>query len=390
MTQGRGVDPRQRTPASERDRRAQQAAYLRAQHNYSQEEIGRILGGVSQSHVSRLLAHAAEAGWLVTEMRFDEAAISPEVMRELRELLEPRKLVASLERIRETTGRVIPNVRVFDSGSDSPTAGAVELRLRRFGRRAAGRLEELLRRSSVVAVTWGRTVASLIDGLAAQNRTFHSERPPLFVPVTAELITLAAPDYSSSLLAARLDALVNGGRGERLRMAGVPAFIPKRYSAAKTQAIREYILDTASYRRIFAGEAPLANTLDMLVTSAGSAARPLGGALDEILAAAEISAADLTRLIVGDVGGVLIPKPDLPPEDLQLVEELNAMWTGVTKAHLSRLALRAGERTGTAGVAVAAVGRERAEIIAALIHLEMVNELIIDWDLAEALEGHFS
>lgn len=384
------MEPAHKNPVSDRDRRAQQAAYLRAQHNYSQEEIGRILGGVSQSHVSRLLAHAAEAGWLVTEMRFDDSSISPEVMRELRELLEPRKLVAILERIRETTGRVVPNVRVFDSGSDSPTAGAVELRLRRFGRRAAGRLEELLRRSSAVAVTWGRTVASLIDGLAAQNRTFHAERPPLFVPVTAELVTLAAPDYSSSLLVARLDALVNGGRGERLRMVGVPAFIPKRYDAAKTRAIREYILDTASYRRIFAGEAPLVNMLDMIVTSAGAATRPLGGALDEILSAGEISATDLTRLIIGDVGGVLIPKPALSPGDDRLVEELNAMWTGITKGHLSRLALRASDRTGAAGVVVAAIGRERAEIVAGLIDLEMVNELIVDWDLAEALEAHFS
>jgi hypothetical protein len=383
------MDPVQKTANTERDRRAQQAAYLRAQHNYSQEEIGRILGGVSQSHVSRLLAHAAEAGWLVTEMRFDDSSVSSEVMRELRELLEPRKLVAVLERIRETTGRVVPNIRVFDSGSDSPTAGALELRLRRFGRRASGRLEELLRHSSIVAVTWGRTVASLIDGLAAQNRTFHSERPPLFVPVTAELVTLAAPDYSSSLLAARLDVLVNGGRGERLRMAGVPAFIPKRYDAAKTRAIREYILDTASYRRIFGGQAPLVNMLDMVVTSAGSASRPLGGALDEVLSAAELSAADLTRLIVGDIGGVLIPRRDLPPEDLRLVEELNVMWTGITKGHLGRLALRAGDRTGAAGVVVAAVGRERAEIVAGLIELEMVNELIIDWDLAEALEGLF-
>lgn len=380
-----------KTPSSDRDRRAQQAAYLRAQHNYSQEEIGRILGGVSQSHVSRLLAHAAEAGWLVTEMRFDDRSVSPEVMRELREMLEPRKLAAILERIRTVTGRIVPNVRVFDSGSDSGTAGAFEIRLRRFGRRAAGRLEELLRHSTTVAVTWGRTVSSLIDGLAAQNRTFRPDRPPSFVPVTAELVTLAAPEYSSSLLAARLDTLVNGGQGERLRMAGVPAFIPKRYDTAKTRAIREYILDTASYRRIFAGEAPLVNLLDMVLTSAGSAVRPLGGAMDEILSAAEISETDLTRLIIGDVGGVLIPKPALSADDNRLVAELNAMWTGITRAHLSRLALRSGAPAGSAGgVVVAAIGRERAEIVAGLINLEMVNELIIDWDLAEALEVHLS
>lgn len=66
------------------------------------------------------------------------------------------------------------------------------------------------------------------------------------------------------------------------------------------------------------------------------------------------------------------------------------MWTGITRGHLSRLALRAGDRTCTVGVVAAAVGRERAEIIAGLFHLEMVNELIIDRDLAEAIESHFS
>ncbi len=68
-------------------------------------------------------------------------------------------------------------------------------------------------------------------------------------------------------------------------------------------------------------------------------------------------------------------------------DELNAMWTGITKEHLSRIAIRSAG-VGGAGVVVAAMGRERAAIIGEMIRLEMVNELIIDWDLANALEGH--
>jgi DNA-binding transcriptional regulator LsrR (DeoR family) len=371
--------------SSERDRRAQQAAYLRARHNFSQEEIAKLLGGVSQSHVSRLLAHATDMGWLVTELRFNERNLSAEAMREIQHLLEPRRLVARFEDIRKRTGRMTPSVRVFDSGSESPTSGAFDIRSRRFGRSAAGRLEELLRASSTVGVTWGRTVSSLIDGLAAANRSYRNDKEIIFAPVSAELITLAAPDYSSSLLAARLNNLLNNGEGEKLRLGGVPAYIPRRYQAAKAQAIREYLLDAASYRRIFAGENPLINRLDTVITSVGSADRPLGGAMEEVLSAADITAAELKALIAGDVGGILIPKPDLLADGVRQVDELNAMWTGITKEHLSRIAIRSAG-VGGAGIIVAAIGRERAGVVSEMIRLEMINELIIDWDLANALE----
>ena len=373
---------------TERDRRAQQAAYLRARHNFSQEEIGRLLGGVSQSHVSRLLSHAAEKGWLVTELRFDDRGISGEALREIEHLLEPRRLVGRFEELRSRTGIMVPNVRVFDSGSDSPTAGAFDIRCRRFGRAAAGRVEELLRPSVVVGVTWGRTVSSLVDGMASAPRSHTPHHRIVFAPVSAELITLAAPDYSSSLLAARLNGIFNDGTGEKLRLGGVPAYIPRRYDAAKVQAIREYLMDAASYRRIFAGDDPLVYRLDTVITSVGSAERPLGGAMEEVLSSADIAAEELKSLIAGDVGGILIPKPGLSATDRRQVDEINAMWTGITKDHLSRLALRAGS-AGTAGVVVAAIGRERADIVAELIRLEMINELIIDWDLANALEKLF-
>ena len=370
---------------NDRDRRAQQAAYLRARHNFSQEEIAKLLGGVSQSHVSRLLNHATEMGWLVTELRFNERNLSTEAMREIQHLLEPRRLVARFEDIRQRTGRMTPSVRVFDSGSESPTSGAFDIRSRRFGRSAAGRLEELLRASNAVGVTWGRLVSSLIDGLVAANRSYRSGREIIFAPVSAELITLAAPEYSSSLLAGRLNNLFNDGEGEKLRLGGVPAYIPRRYKAAKVQAIREYLLDAASYRRIFAGENPLINRLDTVITSVGSADRPLGGAMEEVLSAADITAAELKALIAGDVGGILIPKPDLSADAVLQVNELNAMWTGITKDHLSRIAIRSAG-VGGAGIIVAAIGRERAGIVSEMIRLEMINELIIDWDLANALE----
>lgn len=376
----------QKAPESARDVQALQAAYLRARHGLSQDEIRQHLGNVSQSHVSRLLAHATDKGWLEVELRFNDRDLPPEVMRDLQQLLAPRGLVEGLRKLTRTNGGFVPEVRVFDSGSDSPTVGAFDLRSRRLGRSAAGRLIELFQRSSIVGVTWGRTVGALVDGLETAGRRLGKDRPIQFVPVTAELLTLALPDHSSTLLADRLNTSVGNGNGERLLLGGVPAFIPRRYDDAKTQAIREYVHDAASYRRIFVGENALIRQMDTIITSVGSSERLVGGAQSEIISAGDISAAELRSLIAGDVGGVLIPKSGLSPGDAALLAEINAMWTGITMDHLSWLAGNAAQN-GTPGVVVIAIGRERAEVIYEMISQHLVNQLVIDWDLANALEA---
>lgn len=373
-------------PASARDVQALKAAYLRARHGLSQDEIRHYLGNVSQSHVSRLLAHAADKGWLEMELRFNDRGLSPEVMRDLQQLLAPRGLVEGLRKLGQATGGFVPEVRVFDSGSDSPTPGAFDLRSRRLGRSAAGRLIELLQRASIVGVTWGRTVGALVDGLESAGRNLGKDRSIQFVPVTAELLTLALPDHSSTLLAERLNNSVGDGTAERLVLGGVPAFIPRRYDAAKARAIREYVQDAASYRRIFVGDDALIRQMDTIITSVGSSERPVGGAQSELMLAGDISAAELRSLIAGDVGGVLIPKSGLSAGDTALLTEINAMWTGITMDHLSWLARNAAQNE-TPGVVVIAIGRDRAEVIYEMISQNLVNQLVIDWDLANALEA---
>lgn len=368
-----------------RDTQALQAAYLRARHGLSQDDIRRHLGNVSQSHVSRLLSHAADMGWLETELRFCDTDLSPETLRDLQQLLEPRGLVEGLRRFCAAADSLMPEVRVFDSGSDSPTAGAFDLRSRRLGRSSAGRIKELLHRASLVGVTWGRTIGAIVDGLESGGRSQKRDYAVRFVPVTAELVTLASPNYSSTLLADRLNNHVEGEAEDRLLLGGVPAFIPRRYDPAKTQAIREYIHDAASYRRIFVGDDALVCRIDMFLTSVGSSGRPLGGALDEVLSAGDITESELRSLIAGDIGGILIPKPGLSRSDAELLSAINAMWTGITMAQLSQLAEKA-TRNDTPGVVVIAIGRERAEIVRELISQRLINQLVIDWDLAKALE----
>lgn len=151
----------------ERDLRAQEAAYLRAQYGMSQDEIGRVLGRMfeggkpmSQSQVSKLLDHAKRQKCFEESRRFIKTAdISEERHEQIRGLLAPSSLRDALERVESATSVRVRSVRVLVSGLGAdPTPELLDAALMRFARMAAGRVEELLRESDVFAVTWGRTI----------------------------------------------------------------------------------------------------------------------------------------------------------------------------------------------------------------------------------------
>ena len=60
------------------------------------------------------------------------------------------------------------------------------------------------------------------------------------------------------------------------------------------------------------------------------------------------------------------------------------MWTGVRLKHLQRIAQQA-ERRKRPGVIVVSLGIDRAEIIAEAVRCGLINELIVDRSLADAL-----
>lgn len=373
-----------------RNIQAQKAAYLRAQHSMSQEEIGRVLGGISQAHVSRLLAQAEKNGWLVTELRFVKGDISAETLEDIYQLLEPPLLTKLIREIGDENGCCVPNIRVFESGSASDTNEAMELRRKRFGRVAAGRLAEMLQTSRAVGVAWGKTVSNIIEGLGSHHLHSQQEQPIQFVPACAELVGLAMPDYSSTRLVERLNDLINDGKGERLSLTGVPAYIPKRYKEAQAEMIRQYVYDISSYKKIFRDKNPLISKLDTLITSIGSPALPVGGSISELLKAGDISSRKLQSLIVGDMGGVLIPKPSLSAKEHRVIVQLNNMWTGISYEHLEKIAYDATDDTRKPGNIVVAIGKDKAPALSEIIRLGLVNELLIDKSLEQALIQTFS
>lgn len=371
------------------DERAQRAAYLRARHNMSQAEIGLTLGGLSQSHVSRLISYAEKKRYLVVEQRFAEERVSSEALREMSELLSPPGLGRALRDFAEANGVRAPNVRVFDSGPGT-TPDAMRIRRNRFGRTAAGRLDELLRGAQVVGVAWGRTIRALVDGLASMHAASPTEYVVQFVPVCAELVAHVQKGYSSSRLAELLDDALNHGRGEPLHMTGFPAYIPRRYDEETQSSIRRFVEDAPSYGKVFAGPGPLIDRMDALITSVGSSRAPVRGIAAELTLAGGIDERRLRDLVVGDVGGILIPRPTLSGDDARLVEELNAMWTGIRIEHVRAIADRAEQDPSKAGVIVAALRAERGETVFELIRNELVNDLILDEDAAAGLEQRIS
>jgi len=373
-----------------RDLAAQAAAYLRAKHRLSQAEIGQLLGGLSQSMVSRLLKRAEELGWLKVSYTFvGEERLVPERLAYLRRLVEPKGLVEVLRAIKSATRVRVRELRVVDSGGRGTSQRAIEARLKRVGRAAAVRVGELLQRSDVFAVTWGKTVSHVVDALAAAPPPQSSTRSVRFVPVCAEPLEQSSDADTSTHLARRLHTLLQATTDPPPSLTGVPALISRVFRGADANGIRKYVERAASYREIFGARAPLIGRVDSLLTSVGHSRHPMGFIHDELLSAGSTSTKPLTSarlatLVAGDIGGVLLPKPDLDSAHRREVEALNAMWTGVKLEHLQRIAQQA-DRRKRPGVIVVSLGADRAEIIAEAVRCGLINELIVDRALADAL-----
>ena len=363
-----------------------QAAYLRGQYNLSQADIGRILGGFSQAHVSRLLKLAEKKGYLVTTVRFVGDDVAEADLASLRRLHESPPLALALEALERHDGSPMPRVHVFDSGSRADSEAAQAGRRRRFGRAAAGRLQELLREVSSVGVTWGSTVAGLIEGLANLRTTNTHEADLTIVPVCAELLGLASPEYSSTRLSIRLGEIVDRPVVDPFSLSGVAAYLPRSLGEEKSAVIREFVSDSDSYRRIFGRPDPLVERLDGLITSLSSSGRPIGGDCAELIRAGGIDADTLSALIAGDIGGALLPRESLARDQRRLLDELDRMWTGIGLEHIAAIARRARTSGRGIGCVVVAVGRERAAVAFEAMRRGLVNELLVDHDLAAELE----
>src|SRR5262245_7748724 len=365
---------------------AQAAAYLYSQGN-DQAKIGAVLG-VSQGEVSRLVAYARREGWIQTRCVLPDAAL-----RAVEQIVFVGRNDLRDKLRREADRHGVPpvrDIRVLHSGGESDAPDEWDARLHRFGRLAAPRLQELLPRMRLVGVTWGKTIARVVDGLRLLNpHAPPSPRPPRFVPLTGEPLTYPDLETSSSTLAHRLGEIFSPGLHPLHSLAAVPAFIPAKFPRKSQTTIRDFIAEIAGYRMIFERtdpdgrpQEPLVDRLDTIITGVGTVSPGVSGRLlDDRVVAERVTKEQLQERAVGDIGGVFLPRHARD----RVVRGINERWTGVRLEHIRACAAAASRDHSRAGVIVLAMGSAKAQITLESIRAGLITELILDHDLATAL-----
>lgn len=397
------------------DQQAYRVAYLYAEHRLSQTAIAEALN-LSPAAVSRALSRARELQCIVESYHFMRPAdFSDDAIQSLESALGFRNLASALRSLPTP----VRQFRVFDSGRDDDTDEGIQRRQRAFGEAAAGYLVSRLPAAARIGIAWGSTLGYLVDGIA-RHGYYRSDSRAIqqVVPTSAEPMRYAQSEFTASALARRLDSILNGsippGKGgqpseqeqqRRLALTGVPAFISRDFgpligsqkdlspterdvlSARLPSLLREFFLQTSpAYGKIFGSREPLVESLDLVLTSAGSSDRALGFCNEELRTVGGLTSSELNRLVVGDLGGVLLPRHNLSKSDKQRVHRLSEMWTGVTYAQMDGLAKRA-TKSDCPGIVVVAIGHRRSEVVCEILVRGLCNELIVDRELATALEG---
>lgn len=218
-------------------------------------------------------------------------------------------------------------------------------------------------------------------------------KPIQFILLCGEPLGNSPTRFSSSNLASQLDVLINGGTRIPLSLAAVPALIPKDFSRAEVNAIRKLISRVDAHREIFGGPNQesarrecLIDNVDTILTSIGSSATALAFGDDEFVKTAGITREDLQKLVIGDIGGVLFPRPHLGAGEQAALDQIVARWTGITEKHIKYCIDRA-RHDKTPGVIVVAIGESKATIVYECVKRGLVNHLVIDQDLAKKLES---
>ncbi len=364
------------------------AAYLRSEKKL-QEEIAAILK-ISQPEVSRLLKRAVKKKWLEYP---PPAFRCPAEVRDLWERAHARFFSSErlLARLKESELPGVSRLKKVSIYYGEPGGG--------FNRTVLPAVEAVFAHAGVLGVTWGRTVRGLVTALREHlRRPLRTENPVRFVPLCGEL--LQHPDdrieHSSSALASSLHELINGpgaGAVAPTSLRGIPAFIPPGFSVGEVKTIRRFMRQFAGYGTVFGGECdgddlPLACQLDTVLTSVGAVeAGQRGIFVDERIRLGELSERELLNSVVGDIGGLIIPRRNLSAAQARRIAAMNERWTGIKQADLERCAEDAAD-SARPGVVLLAPDRHRKDMVLRCVELGLASQLIISRELADELTAY--
>jgi hypothetical protein len=368
------------------------AAYLVGE-GMTQEKIARQLG-ISQSGVSRLLRRAKPYLAQQTLYRFQRELVDPKLLDAVLQRASLQRLSARLDAFAKTHGWPRgPAVRVLPV-PESPD-GDLTRRFTAFTNQAAPYVRSLLMRDSVetCGITWGFMLWDLCMGMRNMRlpAPWRPRRPIRFIPLSGDPLQdrrLYPPSLTSSNIAAELSKIANEDEYRPPWLGLVPAYIPNQFKGEALRAIERLIRLVPEFEEIFGskGRPGIAHELDAILTSVGPASKPLGFGLGRLLGSLGSGVQRLSEQIHGDIGGVLLPRAQNRPS--ALIRGIERRWKGLNWEHLQACAHRALQEdpaTGRSGVVVLAVGADRAEVVLRAVERGLVNNLIIDPMLEQAL-----
>lgn len=377
---------------------ALQVAYYHCVLEMPLKNIAELLGK-SPATITRRLDEVRQAGWLRDHPEFMPP---PEIWRELQSHMTCSHVE---EVLRDHFGPgLLQRITVLPSPIRPDAIASRETRpenVERVGLFAARRLSEALGEGShVVGVNWGWSVRQCVVNL----RPAHPNTNLRFVPLIGNLsLDETDPHYeeaiecSSNRLAQTAASAFGAPRAPRL---STPAYIPRRFhdDLQGLRAIRDFIENDVSYRRIFGGpesvgQEGLIHQVDTLITGLTS----LDVQTLPIYRPNLITPDDLPVLqqagVLGDLALHLVVAPENsePPEETaasqqSVVKTINDLIVGASPKDFIRVADRArsGEGRGL-GVIVLAVGAWKARILTTAIRMGAVNELVTDLETAHAI-----
>lgn len=376
---------RQKTDANALTRRridVDTAAYLHAQGR-SNKDIADLLG-VTEVVVSRYLQQAREEGLI--RINFQSSSLPSE----RRAAYEQRAfgceiLKQHLQNLANHLGVTpIRNISISYSGGEGTSQEEWDARIEHFGKNASDFLLTLLKKAEIVGITWGSTLKGIIDGLKALDIPSRQQKIQFF-PTTGEPIGANGESKGSSSLAEQLDLVLNGGSKHCRSLRGIGAVTPIDFTDSEREIIKNYFRRSKHYVDIFDGEESLLDEADMIITSLGTHDQPWLMFNDELVMTGGIDREELSRLVQFDLGGALYPRPNLNADEAERFRLISGTWMGITMPHFLKVADKAA-RNGSPGVTIVALGKNKASVLLECCKLGLVNELIVDHDLAHELE----
>ena len=378
------------------------AAFLHTEMQWDQKTLANHFKA-SQGAVSKALDRAKKEGLLrvfegkvLMRDKLGEQKLN-EFRAEFLEMDEPLR-----EQLAQQAGDKkdrLRSVRVFSSGGKGTERAEYHLRLEEFGTKAAPYLAQLLPRMKFVGLSWGKTISALNNGLIAYPHTYGN---PTVFPTCAELYQGPAIGDSASELAKSLrkffrslqleDEQPADEHDERnLFLTGFAHCIPTSIHKQRgKEIIRKYAAEFLGHKAILA-KGGLVEKMDAWITGVGTAdtvdeATSDDPWLEERIKASGLSRADFSKATIGDLGGIYLPRSNVKGKRKKDFEQIIEPWMCVRFEHAAQCAAKTDDKESV-GVVVAAIGHRKCDIVHACVQRGVVNELIVDDDLADALRS---